>query len=150
MKHAIVIAVVLALTAPVSTSAQKKADAGAKTATSGTSPKKGDRKNPGSAATSSSRSAAEKKGKKDAKEKKETAPPVNPGHLAAVNRSKSVFIFAMESCDRPDRCDPSLRDESERRFLEACRLCASAERCEAERDTIRAGQAKRRANPCLE
>lgn len=71
-------------------------------------------------------------------------------HVQAVARTKSIFLFAMESCDRPERCDPSLRDDAERRFLDACRLCAPPEACEAERDSIRQGAARRRSNPCVE
>jgi hypothetical protein len=141
MKHAILLAVALALVAPADASAQSKEKSAASPAAS---PQKSGTK--GSAPTTASSSST----KSQQKAKKETAPSVPPERLAAVNRAKSVFIFAVETCDRPERCDPSLRADAERRFLDACRLCASAERCEAERDTIRAGQGESRTNPCLE
>lgn len=66
----------------------------------------------------------------------------------AALRAKSTYMYAVEACDQPARCDASLRDDSERAFMDACNTCASADRCEAERDAIRAGTARRIDNPC--
>ncbi|HSN93316.1 MAG TPA: hypothetical protein VLS93_18945, partial [Anaeromyxobacteraceae bacterium] len=85
----------------------------------------------------------EKKKEAAAGPQKAAAGKPSPEQLSAVARTKSIFVFAVESCDRPDRCDASLRDDAERRFLDACRVCAPPERCEAERDAIRQGTAKR-------
>lgn len=63
-------------------------------------------------------------------------------------RAKSIYMYAVEACDQPARCDAALRDDAEQRFMDACRSCAPAERCEAERAAIKEGSAKRSANPC--
>ena len=127
MKPTPLLFLVLALASPLDAGAQTKADARTTPA-----PK------------------AEKR-KASAKGAEKPVPPkATPEELLAVSRMKSIFLFAMETCDRPERCDPTLRDDAERRFLDACRRCASADRCEAERDAIRAGSAKRRSNPCAE
>jgi hypothetical protein len=67
----------------------------------------------------------------------------------AASRAKSVYLYAVESCtEAPARCDAALRDDAERRFMDACNVCAPADRCEAERDAIKDGSAKRTSNPC--
>lgn len=143
MKRAMLLVVTLALAASPAASpgaeAQKKGDAAPQTS----APKK-------TKADAAKKSSGAKGSEKPSAAGKKEARTVNPADRAAVNRTKSVFMFAMETCDRPERCDASLRDDAERRFMDACRLCASAERCEAERDAIRAGQAKRRTSPCDE
>lgn len=67
--------------------------------------------------------------------------------LAAL-RAKHVYMYAVEACDQAVRCDPVLRDDAEKSFMEACQVCASAERCETERDRIKGGTAKRVESPC--
>lgn len=76
------------------------------------------------------------------------APAVDPAQLAQVFRAKGNFMFAVEACERPDRCDKQLRAESEEQFVKACLECAPQERCEAERQVIRDGDGKRSYNPC--
>lgn len=66
----------------------------------------------------------------------------------AAMRAKSTFIFAVEACDQNQSCDKSLRDDAEKAFVDACNICAPADRCDAERDAIRAGTASRTDNPC--
>jgi hypothetical protein len=85
---------------------------------------------------------AAKKGAPDPKKAEEAA------ERAEVSRAKSIYVFAVEACEQPARCDAALRDEAEQRFMGACRACASDERCEAERAAILGGTAKRTANPC--
>lgn len=66
-----------------------------------------------------------------------------------VRRTKSVFMYASESCERAgNRCDPTLRDDAELRFMEACGACTTSSRCEAERDAIRGGTARSSSDPC--
>lgn len=72
----------------------------------------------------------------------------NAKERAAASRAKALFVFAIETCDKPERCDPAMRDDTERQFLNACRLCAPPEKCEAERDAVRAGQSSRRGTVC--
>ena len=76
------------------------------------------------------------------------APGVDPAQLTEVFRAKTNLLFAVESCERPDRCDKALRADSEERFMKACQECAPQERCEADRQTIREGNGKRSYNPC--
>jgi hypothetical protein len=66
----------------------------------------------------------------------------------AAQRAKTVYIYAVEACEQPARCDAGLRDDAERSFMNACQICASADRCESERDAIKSGSAKRTENPC--
>lgn len=75
-------------------------------------------------------------------------PTASQAQLAEVFRAKTNLLFAVESCERPDRCDKQLRAESEERFMKACLECAPQERCEADRQTIRDGNGKRTYNPC--
>lgn len=67
--------------------------------------------------------------------------------VAAV-RAKSVYLYAVEACEQPARCDAQLRDSAERAFMEACRACAPAESCDAEKAAILDGSAKRTKSPC--
>lgn len=60
---------------------------------------------------------------------------------ASVQRARNVYKFAVEACERPERCDAPLRDDAEQRYLDACRDCATMERCSADRDAIKDGSA---------
>ena len=77
-----------------------------------------------------------------------TSPAADPAKVAEVFRAKSNFLFAVDSCERPDRCDKALRADAEERFMKGCLECAPQERCEADRQTIRDGNGKRSYNPC--
>lgn len=66
----------------------------------------------------------------------------------AAQRAKTVYMYAVEACDQAVRCDATLRDDAEKSFVNACNVCAPADRCEAERDAIKAGKARRNENPC--
>jgi hypothetical protein len=66
----------------------------------------------------------------------------------AAMRAKSTYIYAVEACEPGARCDAVLRDDAEKAFINACNVCASADRCEAERDAIKVGKAKRTESPC--
>jgi hypothetical protein len=68
---------------------------------------------------------------------------------AAVGRAKSVYMYAIEACERPDRCDTTLRDGAESQFMEACLVCASQEKCDAEKAAVQNGSARNAVNPCL-
>jgi hypothetical protein len=64
-----------------------------------------------------------------------------PEQKATAQRARNLYKYAVESCERPEKCDTALRDDAERRFMDACRDCATTERCETERKTILDGQA---------
>jgi hypothetical protein len=103
----------------------------------------------GAAASPKADKAAAKPSKKGAKAKE--AEPSGPSReaRALARRTKSIFTFAVEECTRErSTCEPSLADDAERRFLEACGACASAQRCEAVRDAIRAGDRNGSKDPC--
>jgi hypothetical protein len=74
----------------------------------------------------------------------------NFAERTAAKRAKSVFLFAMDACERPERCDAALRDDAETQFVAACRACASNDKCEAERVAIREGHATNFADPCAQ
>jgi hypothetical protein len=106
----------------------------------------------GSKASSAARSgaAATKKdgARKSAKAKAQTS-GVSPAARSLARRTKSVFIYAAESCARaPKTCDATLRDDAETRFLDACGRCNTSQRCEAERDAVRAGTTRASQDPC--
>lgn len=79
---------------------------------------------------------------------RKAAPAADPAQLAEVFRAKTNLLFAVEACERPERCDKAFRAESEERFMKACLECAPEERCEADRQAIRNGEGKRSYNPC--
>jgi hypothetical protein len=155
MKTATLLALSLALLAPAGARAEKTSDDSAATPAK---PKakakdaKDSKKGPKAEAQPEGKSKAaakmeelrKKQGKPDAKQ------VANVKERAAAARAKALFVFAIETCDRPERCDPAMRDDTERQFLNACRLCAPPEKCEAERDSIRAGQSTRRGTVCEE
>lgn len=83
------------------------------------------------------------------KSKESETPGVSPAARSLARRTKSVFIFAAESCAREgNRCDPTLRNDAELRFLSACGACNTAVHCEAERDEVLAGKARASKDPC--
>jgi hypothetical protein len=87
--------------------------------------------------------------RKGAKGKEQETSGVSPAARSLARRTKSVFIYAAESCARaPDTCDSTLRDDAETRFLGACGACNTTQRCEAERDAVRAGTARASQDPC--
>lgn len=147
MKKTLLVLVSLLFASASVVSAAEKGDAPAK--------KSETTARPGKKAKAPETSAAKPAGKEDAKskaaaareERERTAKLNSPQRIAAA-RAKALFMFAMDTCDKPERCEPSLRDDAERRFLDACRACATAEKCEADRDVIRAGNGNRRVTPC--
>ncbi len=136
MTRTILLAVSLALAAPTTVLAQAKDEAAAKQPSKKASAKKAAAKGTAGAG------APEKKKKAESR--------ANAPQLAAVARMKSVFMFAVETCERPEKCDQAMRADAERQFLDACRACASAERCEAERDAIQQSRTTKQSNPCVE
>jgi hypothetical protein len=83
------------------------------------------------------------------KSKESETPGISPAARSLARRTKSVFIFAAESCAREgNRCDPALRNDAELRFLSACGACNTAVHCEAERDEVLAGKARASKDPC--
>lgn len=137
MRHAISVAAALLL---VATSPAGAADDGA-------------RGGEGSAAKTRAEQAREKLEKVRASRRSAARPDTPKQKEAdadrrAAFRAKSTYMYAVEACEQPARCDASLRDDAERAFMDACNTCASADRCEAERDAIRSGTARRVENPC--
>lgn len=93
--------------------------------------------------------AAPKKEPRRTRLKEPEQPGVAADVRARARRTKSVFVYAVESCERAaSRCDPTLRDDAEKRFLDACGACATAERCQQERDAIRGGTSRTSSDPC--
>jgi guanyl-specific ribonuclease Sa len=64
-----------------------------------------------------------------------------------VARLKGVFMFAVQSCERKG-CDEQLLRDAEASYMQECKVCATEEKCGADRDVIRAGDGKRYYNPC--
>jgi hypothetical protein len=94
----------------------------------------------------SARKTATKKG---AKAKEPETPQVSQQARSLARRTKSIYIFAQDSCARAgSKCEPTLRDDAEVRFLHACGACNTAARCEAERDAVRGGKARASKDPC--
>jgi hypothetical protein len=94
------------------------------------------------------KSASEKTTLKPRARKQEPTGPTQAVRSYA-RRTRSVFMYAVESCSRPGGgCDTALRDDAEKRFLDACGACAPSERCQADRDAIRTGTAPSRSDPC--
>jgi hypothetical protein len=157
MKTATLLALSLALLAPAAARAEKATDDSAATPAK---PKAKGKAKDGKESKKGAKAEAEPEGKSKAAMKMEemrrkagkpdSKQVANAKERAAAARAKSLFVFAVETCDKPDRCDPMMRDDTERQFLNACRLCAPPEKCEAERDAIRAGQSTRRGTVCEE
>lgn len=84
---------------------------------------------------------------------KQTSAPA-AAHAAdrtSMLRARAVYRYAVESCAQSGKsCDTSLRDDAEVKFIDSCLPCAPRERCEAERDTIRAGNSKTTTALCGE
>lgn len=103
-----------------------------------------------SSAARSGAAAAKKDGARKSAKVKEQTSGVSPTARSLARRTKSVFIYAAESCERaPKSCDATLLDDAEARFLHACGACNTTPRCEAERDAVRAGTAKASEDPCV-
>ena len=103
----------------------------------------------GAGARAADKGAPKKAPKKSTKAKEAEASESTLAARALARRTKSVLMFAVESCAREgNRCDPELPQDAERRFLEACGACAPSEKCQAERDAIRAGTARTSTDPC--
>jgi hypothetical protein len=74
-----------------------------------------------------------------------------------VARAKATFIRVVGLC-RNGACDPQRKSSDpelvdmvqakERAFVEACRVCASVDACDAERQRIRDGERSRGWEPC--
>ena len=92
---------------------------------------------------------ARKPARRGAKAKEQETGGVSRQARSIARHTKSVYIYAQESCARaPDRCDKELLDDAEARFVESCGACNTAERCEAERDAVKAGTARASQDPC--
>jgi hypothetical protein len=129
-------------TRPSAPSAKKGAqdstakDSAAKKAAPGTKGSPSEAARPGPRARPGAKAAEDKSG-------------VTPAARSLARRTRSVFMFAMESCQGEQaRCDAALRDDSEHRFMDACGACTTFERCETDRKTIRDGTAKAAFDPC--
>jgi hypothetical protein len=70
---------------------------------------------------------------------------------AAMLRARAVYRYAVESCAQGGKtCDAVMRDDAESKFIDSCLPCATREQCEAERDIIRAGNAKTTTALCAQ
>ena len=70
---------------------------------------------------------------------------------AAMLRARAVYRYAVESCAQGGKtCDAVMRDDAESKFIDSCLPCATREQCEAERDIIRAGNAKTTTALCTQ
>ena len=70
---------------------------------------------------------------------------------AAMLRARAVYRYAVESCTQGGKtCDAVMRDDAESKFIDSCLPCATREQCEAERDIIRAGNAKTTTALCTQ
>jgi hypothetical protein len=139
MNWSIWLAAALCFGAPLSASAQQGRD----------------RATPSKDATSTKNGTAQSgekvEPKRTLKRGKKEAEPEGPSRSARLlaRRTRSVFVYAVESCQRAgSRCDPSLSDDAEKRFMDACGACATMEQCQAERDSIRSGAAKLSSDLC--
>jgi len=99
---------------------------------------------------SAEKSAPKKQSPKRGAKGKEAEPPGASEASKRARRLRAVFVYAVEACDRAGKsCDPTLREDAEQRFLEACGTCAPSARCEAQRDDIRRGETPSAASdPC--
>lgn len=101
----------------------------------------------GAAATGADKDA--KKPARRGAKGKDQGPQIDRAVRMRVHQAKTVFMFSVESCQQyPERCDKTLRDDAERRFLDTCGACATAEHCREERDAIRAGTAAGTKDSC--
>lgn len=159
MNRGIWIAVALLAAAPALGQDQAKKDttAGTKAATT---PKQGGKK-AGSAAKGAGKKQPEPgassawgtggSSKSSVAAKKATAAPAHAAERAAMLRARQLYRYAAESCQQSAKdCDKALRDDTESQFIDACLPCATREQCEAERDLIRAGNAKTTTSLCSE
>lgn len=70
---------------------------------------------------------------------------------AAMLRARAVYRYAVETCTQAGKsCETALRDDAELKFIDACLPCATRAQCEAERDLIRAGDAKSTTALCTQ
>ncbi len=105
-------------------------------------------KPPAAKDTSGAKAAKATPGAKAAKAAK---PPANAAALALARRSRSVFLYAVDSCEQSKKsCDTALLDDAEQRFMDACGACAPFQRCEESRQAIRAGRSREVADPCAQ
>ncbi len=127
---------VLLSTASMASAAEPKPDVNTRTA-------------PDVRAKSTERDAAKKAPSRKTSKAKEKDTGATPEARAVARNTKSVFIYAVESCDRdPKGCDKELREDAEKRFLDSCGACNTAQRCAAERDSIVAGNGRPSQDPC--
>jgi hypothetical protein len=85
------------------------------------------------------------------KGKEPETPGVSPAARTLAKRTRGVFMFAVESCGATpqSRCDTALRDDAEKRFMDACGACTTFDRCETDRKAIRDGTAASYVDPCV-
>lgn len=106
------------------------------------------------AAKAGDKAAAKPPAAKDtpgAKAAKAAKPPANAAVLALARRTRSVFLFAVDSCEQSKKsCDTALLDDAEQRFMDACGACASFQRCDESRQAIRAGRSREVGDPCAQ
>ncbi len=106
------------------------------------------------AAKAGDKAAAKPPAAKDtpgAKTAKAAKPPANAAALALARRTRSVFLYAVDSCEQSKKsCDTALLDDAEQRFMDACGACAPFQRCDESRQAIRAGRSREVGDPCAQ
>jgi hypothetical protein len=94
--------------------------------------------------------AAEAKKKRPPAAQQEAA-PVDPKLKDAAASARFLFRRHVDMCTPAQRCDKetlTVVDESEERFVKACRSCTSEKKCEEDRGAIRSGKSSSIYNPC--
>lgn len=98
---------------------------------------------PGAKGTAAKKSPASKGGVDPGKA------TVNPEDRRAMLRMRSIFVYAADACSTGrELCDRVLLEDAEQNFVNACRACASVDRCEAERAAIREGRPANATDLC--
>jgi hypothetical protein len=101
---------------------------------------------------------AESKPKSTSTQKGKSGTPKATDAQRDLMNAKRTLKTAVELCSVPGKCEPgasnadretiSLLENADRGFIEACMSCSTAEKCDAERDRIRAGKRSAGYAPC--
>ncbi len=102
--------------------------------------------------------AAETKPKPTSTQKGKSGTPKASEAQRDLMNAKRMLKTAVDLCTVPGKCDSgasnadretiSMLENADRSFIEACMACSTAEKCDAERDRIRAGKRSSGYAPC--
>lgn len=148
MRRSILLAAALLLATPALGAAQTTKDdtakTGAKTGQKGKKPAKASAEPKKAPPARSPASPASKTAKPTA------ASIASAETRATMLRARSTFRYAADACQEGgNNCNDELLEDSQQRFIEACRACAPVDRCEAERSAIRAGSRNTTTDLCV-